>query len=226
MVRRTKEEALATRAQLLDSAEILFQKQGVARTSLHDIAAHAGVTRGAIYWHFQDKADLFNAMMERVTLPLEQSFEAVAQDGGGPLEIVRQGLLEALRRIANDPQTRRVIEVATQKVEYVDELQAVRLRHRTVRDSFVARVEKGLRLQSQLQRHALPVDALTAAHGLHGMVDGLIQNWLLAPEEFNLLSVGRAAIDIYLAGLGFEAAGAAVEDGVRVPIHEFPRRRE
>ena len=65
MVRRTKADALATRNSLLDAAEHLFQARGVSRTSLNDIATAAGTTRGAIYWHFKDKADLFNAMMER-----------------------------------------------------------------------------------------------------------------------------------------------------------------
>ena len=65
MVRRTKEEALATRDRILDTAELLFQQRGVSRTSLHELATAAGVTRGAIYWHFQDKADVFNAMMAR-----------------------------------------------------------------------------------------------------------------------------------------------------------------
>ena len=74
MVRRTKEEALETRNRLLDSAEEMFQSQGVSRTTLQDIALHAGATRGAVYWHFKDKADLFDAMMERVTLPLESYF--------------------------------------------------------------------------------------------------------------------------------------------------------
>src|SRR3954470_16660398 len=67
MVRRTKEEALATRHSILDAAELLFEKRGVSRTSLQDIAEAAGVTRGAIYWHFQGKEDLFTAMMERAT---------------------------------------------------------------------------------------------------------------------------------------------------------------
>ena len=71
MARRTKEDALATREALLDAAELVFEQRGVSRTSLSDIAKAAGVTRGAVYWHFKDKADLFNAMMERVTLPLE-----------------------------------------------------------------------------------------------------------------------------------------------------------
>ena len=75
MVRRTKEEALETRNLLLDVAERVFNEKGVSRTSLADIAEAAGLTRGAIYWHFKNKSDLFDAMMERVTLPLEQLVE-------------------------------------------------------------------------------------------------------------------------------------------------------
>lgn len=54
MVRRTKEEAQETRQQILEAAEKAFHARGVARTTLADIAKLAGVTRGAIYWHFQD----------------------------------------------------------------------------------------------------------------------------------------------------------------------------
>ena len=62
MVRRTKEEAQETRNRILDAAERVFVERGVGRSSLNEIATAAGVTRGAIYWHFQDKADVFNAM--------------------------------------------------------------------------------------------------------------------------------------------------------------------
>ena len=75
MVRRTKAEAEQTRHKLLDAAEQLFLQRGVSRTSLNDIAQAAGTTRGAIYWHFKDKADLFNAMMQRVTLPMEEALQ-------------------------------------------------------------------------------------------------------------------------------------------------------
>src|SRR4029079_5949728 len=49
MARRTKEEALSPRIRILDTAERLFERHGVSRTSLQDIAEAAGVTRGAIY---------------------------------------------------------------------------------------------------------------------------------------------------------------------------------
>ena len=126
MVRRTKEDALATRHRLLDAAETLFLAKGVSHTSLQDIARQAGATRGAVYWHFKDKADLFNAMVDRVTLPLEASLEFLAHaEQATPLAHICSGIRQALLRIVTDPQTRRVFEVATLKVEYIDELQAI-----------------------------------------------------------------------------------------------------
>src|SRR5213082_1462422 len=76
MARRTKEEALETRHRILDAAERIFERRGVSRTSLQDIAEAAGVTRGAIYWHFDGKEALFTAMMERATMPMEAVYRA------------------------------------------------------------------------------------------------------------------------------------------------------
>ena len=86
MARRTKQDAQATREALLDAAERVFELRGVSHTSLAHIAEAAGLTRGAVYWHFKDKAALFNAMMERVTLPLEKELEGLAQCTGDPIE--------------------------------------------------------------------------------------------------------------------------------------------
>ena len=135
MPRRTKEDALATRAALLDAAEHLFQAHGVSGTSLNDIALAAGASRGAVYWHFKDKADLFNAMMERVTLPLEHALVDSAQaEDRDALQRMRRAILFALKRTESDAQTRRVFEVATHKVEYVESLGAIRARHLKVRN--------------------------------------------------------------------------------------------
>ena len=91
MARRTKADAQATRSGLLDAAEHLFQSRGVARTSLNDIALEAGMTRGAIYWQFKDKACLFIAMMELVTLPLEQTLALVDAQQPGVVVMVNSG---------------------------------------------------------------------------------------------------------------------------------------
>lgn len=212
MARRTKEEALATRHKLLDAAEHLFQEQGVSRTSLQDIARHAGATRGAVYWHFKDKADLFNAMMERVTLPLEEFFDREGSDTKSandpsinPLGGIQRATVNALQQITNDAQTRRVFEVATQKVEYVEELQAVRVRHLTARNGFVNRFEQSIDIASRQKNLKLAMPASIAAQGFHALIIGLIQNWLLDPQAFDLLEVGQCAMNVYLVGLGFSA---------------------
>ncbi len=206
MARRTKEEALATRHRLLDAAECLFQRQGVSQTSLQQIATAADATRGAIYWHFKDKADLFNAMMERVTLPLEQSLEQSSQRRGKPLAALKAALRDALVQIRDDVRLRRVVEVAMQKVEYVDELHAVRERHRTVRDACVADIAQALRLAARQGGRRLPMPARRAAEGLHALVDGMIRNWFLDTSAFDLPVLGGLVVDVYLRGLGLDPA--------------------
>ncbi len=202
MVRRTKEEAQATRNLILDTAEVVFHERGVSRSTLNDIAQAAGLTRGAIYWHFQDKADVFNAMMKRVTLPLEETAQRSDDpELEDPLAYMRANFTHALRLTVNDPQVRRVFEIATHKVEYVEETQAVRERHLATRDECLLHAQRGITLA--MERGLLPkrIPARTAALGLHALIDGLIQNWMLDTEAFDLVKVGQQVLDTYLAGL-------------------------
>ena len=205
MARRTKEDALETRNSLLDAAERVFQSQGVAGTSLNDIALQAGATRGAIYWHFKDKADLFNAMMERVSLPLQDAIAHIEQQTeGDPLQQLRASIRLALEKIVRDPQTRRVVEVATHKVEYVASLCAVRERHLRVRELWILRFRGALLRSAAARGVKLSLPAAAAAQGLQALVDGLIQNWLLDTDAFDLEIVGAKAVDAYLRGLALE----------------------
>jgi len=211
MARRTKQDAEATRSRILDTAELLFEARGVSRTSLNEIALAAGVTRGAIYWHFRDKADLFNAMMERATLPLESAVKDSDDPARlEPLQHMRRSFTEALRQTAGDPQVRRVFEIATHKVEYVGELEAVRDRHLQARNECLAHVTRGLRLAAARGQVSGRIPARAAAIGLHALIDGLIQNWMLDQTAFDLVRAGEQILDTYLAGLtlGKEAAPA------------------
>lgn len=212
MVRRTKSEALETRNRLLDAAERLFHVKGVSGTTLGDIATAAGATRGAVYHHFKDKADLFNAMMERVTLPLEVSLAEtgrlvdVSED---PLQALRDITMTTLRQTARDEHTRRVFELAIHKVEYTDEMRAVRERHLAARQQWATVTRDTLQAAARRQGLVLPVPLAAAALGLIVLIDGLMQNWILDPEAFDLVTRGRQAMDVYLAGLGFDKAKAA-----------------
>jgi TetR/AcrR family acrAB operon transcriptional repressor len=200
VVRRTKQEAQATRSHILDTAELVFEAHGVAGTALHDIAKAAGLTRGAIYWHFQDKADLFNAMMDRATLPLEETGSVCGfKEGDITLAQMRSGFVEVLKRVVADPQMKRVFGIATHKVEYVGELKAVRERHLGIRNDCVADVERTFRQAMRRGELTRRLPARSAAIGLHALLDGLLQNWMLDPAGFDLVKVGRQTLDAYLS---------------------------
>src|SRR3546814_14350533 len=78
-MRRKKEEGLENRERMLDAAERIYYGRGVSRTTLDQIARAASVTRGAVYWHFQNKSDLFNAAVERVRMPMESAFYQIVE---------------------------------------------------------------------------------------------------------------------------------------------------
>ncbi|MBP7493009.1 MAG: TetR family transcriptional regulator [Rhodoferax sp.] len=215
MARCTKEEALATRHRLLDAAEHVFSEKGVSRSSLNDIALAAGATRGAIYWHFKNKTDLFHAMMERITMPMEDVLHQIQEEGDAdPLDQLQRALMEALRKIETDAQTRRVFEVAILKVEYVEEQIELQDRHRQCRDSAVQQMQRSLEQACTRRGVTLPWPAAAAAQGLHALMDGLIRNWLLAPTAFGLVEVAQATMQVYLKGLGLRSDALRGEQAI------------
>lgn len=89
MARNTREGTEATRLALISAARRLFVEKGYAETATPDIVAAAGVTRGALYHHFEDKKALFRAV-------IEQEAAAVASDidhGSAPAESPKMALL-------------------------------------------------------------------------------------------------------------------------------------
>ncbi|BDT71769.1 HTH-type transcriptional regulator TtgR [Comamonadaceae bacterium OS-4] len=202
MARRTKEEALVTRELILDAAERVFHQRGVSRTSLQEIAKEAGLTRGAIYWHFENKGELFHAMMERVTLPMmARMTEITPEDEARPLDKIRRNTAAALREIAHNPQVRRVFEIAMQKVEYVDEMQEMQQRKISGRNECMDDMQHLLQIAQQLGHIKADAHLRNTTIGLFALVGGIKYNWLLDPEAFDLEAVGLATLDAYLAGL-------------------------
>lgn len=217
MVRRTKEEALETRDRILDTAEQVFCERGVAGTSLADIADAAGLTRGAIYWHFKNKGDLFSALLDRVALPMEEMIRKAADEStADPLASLRACCVHVLRHTVEDLQCRRVFEILTRKCEYVHELDGLTGRILQCRAQGLQMMELALRnavRKGQLPRHIQP---RRAAVGLHAYVDGLIYDWLIDPQSFALGKEADALVDQYLDGLRFAP--------VRAPARRAPVR--
>ncbi|MEZ5606455.1 MAG: TetR family transcriptional regulator [Burkholderiaceae bacterium] len=201
MARRTKEDALATRSALLDAAERVFLQRGVSRTSLADIAQAAGVTRGALYWHFKDKAALFNAMLDRVALPMNAELQDLLARAGDPLAPWCAHVRDMLHQIEHDARTRHVLQIAMQKVEYAEELGPVIDRHIEMYRLNNDWMRQVLERAAVARGRPLPTAATQLAHGFHATVHGLIYSWLL-DRSFGLEATGQVVIEAYLRGIG------------------------
>lgn len=202
MVRKTKEEAQGTRHAILDAAERVFQEHGVSRTSLAQIAEVAGLTRGAIYWHFKNKAALFDAMIERVFDPLEEKLaEVMAQETEDPLRSQRDLAVYFIERVAAEPQYLRILEISWHKCEYVGEMATSRDNHLECGNRYLSLLEDAMRLAIKRGYLSPKVEPRRAAVGLIAVIDGLVVNWTLDHKLFPLAEYGTAAIDTYFAGL-------------------------
>lgn len=102
-MRRCKAEVEQTRQRLLDAAERVFSDRGYAIARLEDIADVAGLTRGSIYWHYQGKPELLEAVIERAWFPWDQL--PVARSEAQPLPdiasmagVLGQGLQDTLAK--------------------------------------------------------------------------------------------------------------------------------
>jgi len=122
MARKTKAEAERTRHRIVACTRRVFSRAGVTNTSLEEIAREAGVTRGAVYWHFKDKADLFRA----VRAETGRLFRIDRTGPGDALQRLEAGLLDAVARLEAEPEARAAFEVMLWKCEYVGEFSAVR----------------------------------------------------------------------------------------------------
>ncbi|MET1080601.1 MAG: TetR family transcriptional regulator [Pseudomonas sp.] len=199
-MRRTKEDAEKTRHALLAAAEQLFLERGVAHTSLEQIARAAQLTRGAVYWHFQNKADLFHALLEQVRLPPEQLTERLcACLDLDPLTTLRDLCVEAIENLVRDEQKRRIFTILLHRCEFTDELREAETRHHAFIAQFIDLTEQLFeRVRVRLRPGLSP---RLASRALHAQIIGLFTDWTRDPDLFDPLQDAAALIDALFHGL-------------------------
>jgi TetR/AcrR family acrAB operon transcriptional repressor len=128
MVRKTKEDAELTRQRIIDAARTVFLTRGVSRSTLEHIATEAEVTRGAVYWHFKNKTEIFYALRDRAFLPLiDRMYDtlAIQTDDIDPLTQIENSLSDTINELNENIEMRQIYEIMMIKCEYVDEFATV-----------------------------------------------------------------------------------------------------
>ena len=202
MARRTKEEAEQTRNALLDAAEKVFYKNGVTRTTLQEIARAAGVTRGAIYWHFKDKQEICEAMMERTFLPQEEILERMAASASStPLLDIKASVIDCLHEIENDKKRQRVISILFHRCEYINDMNIFIKRRNKAKDRMLEYSTKMFQNAQSAKELAAPWTPHLAAVTLQAMLTGFIYYATEGRKDFKLSTYGIASIEAFFKNL-------------------------
>ncbi|NTV10785.1 MAG: TetR family transcriptional regulator, partial [Zoogloea sp.] len=196
MARKTKAEAEQTRRDILDAARAVFHSRGVGCASLDEIAKAAGVTRGAVYWHFANKTELFFALRDDIQLPLVDRVDdkLLSETSADPLDAVELALAEFFLVLGQDTAVREIFEIMFFRCEYLDEFSTVLTQLHGGCDELVNKLtvaysrakEKGLLCDGG--------DPAMLAWDSGMFISGLLKQWLADNESLRIRPMTGALI--------------------------------
>ena len=178
---------------------VCFRSKAYHLPRWQQIAKAAGVTRGAIYWHFKNKSDLFSEiweLSESSISDLEIEYRAKFPDD--PLSVLREILVYVLEATVTEERRRLMMEIIYHKCEFVGEMTVVQQAQRQLSLASYERIEQTLK--ECIAAKLLPANLLTrrAAVLMRSYLSGLMENWLFAPDSFDLHAEARDYVAILL----------------------------
>ncbi len=196
MSRKSKEESLLTRQHIILAALKEFEKRGVAYTTLSNIAKSAGVSRGAIYWHFTNKAALFNEIWDQndfKTKKLKQKYQGLHP--GQPLKIMKCLVIDQLQATQLNPLRKSLMEISFHKNDICDGMIPIHeTRKKLGLDGFEL-IEQALHECVHHGELPLEIETKLASILLQSCISGIIETWLLMPDRFDLVKSAPALAD-------------------------------
>jgi TetR/AcrR family acrAB operon transcriptional repressor len=201
MARKTKAEAEQTRRDILKAALDLFHAKGYTRTTLEEIARSAGVTRGAIYWHFKDKADLFNGLKNEIECSTETRVEDLLLLSVNELSDIRENILRLYRNLENDEHFKKFFELIFLRAEFTEELQPVLNQFKIKMDRLQQKDTDDFSRLQQAGKISASHDCKQCAFVLRCLIIGSLNTWLIDYREFSIVERGGALIDYFLNSL-------------------------
>lgn len=197
MPRKTKSEAEQTRLGIMGAALTVFSDKGVSRSSLADIAREAGVTRGAIYWHFENKSDLMQKIMRHYFDGIDESILEQHKELKGE-ELLLQGAESWLKTIETNKDLQKLLEISFFKMEHSGEMSAFREIESSLLQADISQLAEVLQysvdsgnLRVDADLHAMSISVISAIQG------GLMQ-WILLKQNFPLSTVLISSINALL----------------------------
>ncbi|MFW5828090.1 MAG: TetR family transcriptional regulator [Alkalispirochaeta sp.] len=169
-MKRTKEEAAQTREEIFRAGIKVFAGKGYAAARLSDVAREAGVSRGAIYWHFENKRAFFQETVARLNGIYDSLVEATLDTTGTPTDLVETAITRIIERFVEDEEFRAMQELVIRTA--MSHTSPVTAENRPIGRGDETAMHL---LQQAIERHELHHDwsAPMALHALEAFVAGV-----------------------------------------------------
>ncbi len=199
-MRRTKAEAAETRCSILCAAEQLFFEKGVANSALDEIAAAAGVTRGAIYWHFASKSDLFLELYNAAQLPRVDmaDVDGIDADDADAFYTIEKMACDWLKQLASDRHRQRLLSILL-RTNFTEEFQPVMNELEKLDQEHTLHMESILTRAHNNGRLAEMWTPQSASKAFKWLMKGMCWDWLLFGQKFDLAEDGADRVKRLLA---------------------------
>ena len=194
-MRKTKTEAQKTRQHLLDAALEVFWRDGVTRASLQAIAQEADVTRGALYWHFKNKEDLFETLFEQQYADFFAAFnDQTLRDNQAVWTHLQHNLTTMFETLATRESKHKFCNVMFSKCEQTAGNETITELACRYHRLFQKQIAYALQLSREQGRLPENTDIELAAIYLESSLVGLIKIWIDEPERFDLIAKSKRVI--------------------------------
>lgn len=204
-MRRTKEESEKTREDILNAAVRIFSEKSVARSTLEEIAKAAHVTRGAIYWHFENKTQIFDALHERLHHPLiDMILEDLEKDHLEPLMQLRDLCIKLLLDLEKDEQKRQALILFMIKCDYSGDLAPYKDKHREKKAESMRLFKRYIEKAKKTGKLHTKADPELLTQCISCFMKGILFEYLDNPEGFDIENKAPKLINLFFNTLAPE----------------------
>lgn len=195
MVRKTKEETQETRDRIIKAAIDVFYEKGVGKATLENIAASAGMTRGAIYWHFKNKTDLFSALhdqMHRIFMQrlIDNQSTATTQ----PLQQLAELCIQILLELDSENDLKKSLSIMMLKCDYSGEMAPFLKMQNDQKAESLRRMEAVFEKAKSLGQVSPQADCHLLTLSLWFFIGGVMTEYLRDPAAIDMQALARPLV--------------------------------
>ncbi|MEC8665627.1 MAG: TetR family transcriptional regulator [Pseudomonadota bacterium] len=197
-MRRTKEDSEQTREDILNASVRIFSEKGVSQATLDEIAKAANVTRGAIYWHFENKFQIFEALHDRLHQPfVSMILQDLEKDHPEPLQQLRDLWISLLLELDEDEQKKQALTLFVIKSDYSGELAKYKDMHCSSKNESMKLFQRYFEKAKTMGKLPENADPEILTQTVHCFMKGILFEYLNDQEGFDLKNRAPALINLF-----------------------------